>query len=382
MGYDYTIQGWYKSDRPVDLSAVSSVFHGAPGEPPIDFYARLTGRKRNYVVFATQAKHRSNYYLAVLSAVMASTGGTGVGLVTVTGEITHDGKDRFVIARDGALFTLPTVRLYDPLSPWNAAYHWSHYMARPMEDLVTPDAARLIAKLAGRTSIKGWLYLQDHNTSDADAERIIARIIDRAPDLGGGIAFLKQLSEPYLLFGQQDVDAASAVAVLADVTAESYGMLYCSAGDERSHTPVAFENGRVVVLPELSLAPESEAELLPTSADAYEGLGEGFEMIPVRSALDLHGAARDVMRALHANPVEPHGGWRDEATAEVPCYIFETHGLACFFMNNVFRLHAGWPYVLITYLRGPADPDVLKRNVAELIGHLREAGIECGTDPR
>jgi hypothetical protein len=393
MGYEYMIRGWYKSAGPVDLNEIQPLdgqFDWTEHDR-LGLYLRVTGRERNYVLFATEAKHRSNYCLAALSAVMASSGGNGPGLVTVTGEWSYDGKDRFVIVRDGALLTIPTIRLYDPFSPWNAVYRWSHYMSRSVEELVTPDAGRLREALASRTSLKGWLYLHDHHTSDADGDRIIADLVHRCSELEGGAAFLTLLGQPYLLFGQNDVDAASALSVLANITAAregTYGMLYCSMPDERSQVPVTFEQGRVLVLPAVSLATDAaavaEPKLLPASTNAYEGLGSGFQAVPIRSPLDLHGLSREVARAIDAEPVAPHGGRREQSGVSGPCYLFEASALACILTTNDGQAHtdahAGWPYLLILYLRGPAEPDLLEAHGRELIARLQAAGIEVGAD--
>lgn len=64
----------------------------------------------------------------------------------------------------------------------------------------------------------------------------------------------------------------------------------------------------------------------------------------------------------------------------MPCYLFESHGLFCELMNNGSNnLFAGWPYLLVFYLQGPADPDLLKRQAAELIDCLRSHGVETKT---
>jgi hypothetical protein len=147
----------------VDLSALQPLGNGyewANDDPP-SAYARVTGRDRNFVVFATTAKHRGNYYLAMLQAVMGAANGRGRGLMTTTGEITHDGKDRFVIARAGTLLTLPTARVYDPQSPWNAVYRWSHYMhadhvlARPGRSGSTETTAHRTCRAPGGQGNRG-----------------------------------------------------------------------------------------------------------------------------------------------------------------------------------------------------------------------------------
>ena len=119
MGYEYTIQGWFKSTRPIELSAVCAIrgaSHRFVDDDRLDMWVRVTGRHQNFISFATQAKHRSKYYFDALAAIMEVSGNVGIGLMTVTGEWSYDGKDRFVFANDGQLITLPKSLLYDPLS--------------------------------------------------------------------------------------------------------------------------------------------------------------------------------------------------------------------------------------------------------------------------
>jgi hypothetical protein len=126
--------------------------------------------------------------------------------------------------------------------------------------------------------------------------------------LTSGIAFLCQLSESYLLIGQDRVNPASAIAALAEVTAAhsgSYGMLYCAGPDEQSQAPVAFEDGRALMLPEISLASEGEAMLLPTAEQAYEGMGFGMDWLLIRLPLDLHGSAPRLEGSRHRVRVMP-----------------------------------------------------------------------------
>lgn len=243
--------------------------------------------------------------------------------------------------------------------------------------------------LASRTSIKGWLNLDGPRASDADAARIIGETIDQYSELEAGISFLNQLSEPYLLIGQQNLDAASALEALANIPATregTYGLLYCSTPDERSQVPVAFEQGRVLVLPEVALAAGPEPTLLPGSTEAYEGLGSGFQAVPIRSPLDLHGLFREVARATDAQPVAPHVGRREQTAVSGPCYLFEARRLACILTANDGQVPtgsmAGWPYLLIMYMQGAADPDLLKAHGGELVACLRAAGIDVGADRR
>ena len=391
MGYEYTIQGWYKAKSPVNLDRVLPTVireYEFAEHDALDFWFRVTGRSRNYVLFGTEAKHQLNYYLAALSGLMEEPNHAGNGLITVTGEWCYDGKDQFVLATGGSLFNLPTARIYDPLSPWNAVYRWSHYMGRNVGELSDPDPPRLREALAGRGSVKGWLRLHEFQTAEADASRITAEIIDRDPRLDGGISFLNQFSEPHILIGQDAVDAASAVMLLAEITGRyerSYGMLYCSDADEQSQVPVAFEGGGI--LPEIRLTPQAEQKLIPVPSIVYEGLGHGFQAIPLRSSLNLNHLNRELHKALGGQPVVPNDGWRKAAGVSGPCYLFEAFGLMLILTTNDGQVpedpYVGWPHFLVAHLEAGAEPELLKLKVKEVAARLKVVGIETGpTWPR
>jgi hypothetical protein len=246
MGYEYTIQGWYRSKFAVDLKGISST--GAGGyefveHDSLDLSLRVMGRNQNYVLFATEAKNRVNSYLAALSAVMEASDDSGNGLITVTGEWCYDGKDQFVIAAGGGLFNLPTARIYDPLSPWNSVYRWSHYMGRDIGELSVMDSARLGRTLAGRSSIKGWLRLHDFQTADADANGIIVELVGRDRRLEGGISFLNQFSEPFLLLGR-DALVSTRFARPPGYQATAYNPAHGSFARSRPIGDAARQGGR------------------------------------------------------------------------------------------------------------------------------------------
>ncbi len=380
MGYEYTVQGWCMLNRPVDLAAPLSTVgdvtfdqHRAPHH-----WARVTGERRDHVVFAAQAKWVGNYYVALMTAPLDTAGG-GTGLITVTGEITCDGKDRVIAAHGGRALTLPIRRLYDARSRWNAVYLASHYMARDVEQLAAVDVGHLRPALAGRSTVHGWVQLP---LESGPTEGRLASWMDRLaaePTLGGGLASMRQYGEPYVLIGQDCVDAVVALAALTAELPGSYGMLYCGSPTDGGlwQVPVTYEAGRARVLPAVSLSAADEPDPGPARADAYEGLDSGLALCPVRAPGDLHAVYAAMRRALPADPVTVM-----DDTAGPFGYSFTAGPLTCDLTADDGRQFSadavGWPFLLTATMRHEADPVRLRRLVRELAATLAAAGVDVG----
>ena len=380
MGYEYTVQGWCRLNRPADLLAVR-VTNG--GDRDAQHWARVTGRRQDHVLFATQGKWVGNYYVALMTALLEQSGG-GHGLMTVTGEWHSDGKARVLAALDGPLFTLPIRRLYDPRSPWSAVHDASHYMRPYAPESAEADADQLRSALAGRSVVHGWVQLLYEFPYDADRyARLVGQVAARVPTLAGGLSHLCQYSEPYLLVGQDEVDAAAVVTALAALTGEqpkSYGLLYCGspADGGRWQVPVMIEAGRARVLPAVSLSPADEADPGPARADAYEGLDSAFAICPVRFGGDLTATYAAARAALPADPVTA----ADDQPIGSTGYTFTAGPVTFDLTIATDDLHgrdpSGWPYRLSATMRHEADPDRLRHLVGEAAGRLAAAGVEVG----
>lgn len=389
MGYEYTIQGWFKSTRPIELSAVRAIrgaSHRFVDHDRLDMWVRVTGRHHNFISFATQAKHRSNYYFDALAAIMEASGNVGIGLMTVTGEWSYDGKDRFVLANDGQLITVPKSLLYDPLSPWNSVYRFCHYMSRPVEALVRPDPYRLRVTLAERRSLKGWFQLP-FNTSEDHANQLARDMIGREPSLEGGIDFVNQYMVPNLLFGVDAIDPVAIVQLLAEVSAgqkDAYGLLYFGDAEERTQVPVAIQDGRVLVMEEVAIMRQGDLNASISPGSAYEGLGAVFQVIALRSPSDLAGLNQEITRLNDATPVEPDGGLRLETGISGKCFLSVTKDLLTVLTANDGQTsspaHAGFPYLLIVFAEADAEPETLKQRTKDIAKCLSAGGLDVGLD--
>ena len=390
MGYNYTIQGWYKCRQRVDLRQLApqpTAGYVFSEHDALENWMRVTGESQNYISFATQSKWCTNYYLAALSEVIRLVG-PGTGLLTITGEWSYDGKDHFILALEGSLFTLPTIRIYDPLSPWNSVYRWSHYMGREPETLTTIDRDLLTRRLESRHSVKGWIYL---HRVERRGEELATEIRHNYSLSADGVGFMNQYSEPYLLFGAGGVDAAAIVLALAEITSthpRSYGLAYCSTSDERSQTPVAIENGRTAILPEVRLDQHVESGLLPTKLDGFAGLGPAFQALPVRSDLELDSLHAKLREALSAPRSKPASGYapdrRPPLRSTGPSYLFADMGLTLLLVANEGQNRANscedCPSLLVAWMEGEEDPHMLKQLVERLIGILNRSGIDVARE--
>jgi hypothetical protein len=359
MGYEYTIRGWFKADAPVDVSRLSH------HEQNPEHGLRTTGAARNYVVFGTESKWQVNAYVDWLSELVQQT--NGLGLMTITGEVLYDGEDRIVVARNGQLRTLPLFHLYDVQSAWNELYHWSHYMGRETAQLQPTHHDALATAFAGRRSLKGWLKLP-YRTA---AGPLVQELQQRA-GLGDGVAELDGLSN-HLLFGVDVDHADETVAAIIELTArhaESYGVLYGASSDEQEQRPIAFEAGRMKLLPAVHLG--DCADGIPTRRRSSDWRLPRSSSFHLRGTGSLRRLATVVQQATGATTLDAgDDGWRSSEGYE-SC-LFRTPELT---MMLATAPDSGQP-VLVVWLEVEGAAEALHERSTRLAEQLRQAGIEA-----
>lgn len=368
MGYDETVQGWCRLPRSIDF-AIAEL-------PPVDGYtfddldrrrwdACVTGERRDHLLFATSGKGQGLRYVAMLRSVLRHAGG-GYGIVVVTGEICHDGRDRVVLFRDDRLTCVPLRRLYDEPSGWAQIYACSHYMGREPDRWVAPDPVALRSLLGMHTTVNGWLHLQDFHRPDFQRTfaDVVTKISTAEPALAGHIATMSQYCEPYILFGRDGLgDLTSIVQTLARVTGDqsgSYGLLYCGVdGDQgRSQRPIAFEAGRALVLPEVSIDPAGEPED-----------GVGLPLLLIRSPLGLDRLYVAVAEQLGAEMFRASPAFGDWT------YIGGQLAYRITVGRHTLLLTASGPHFQIRLL-SPSDTETAAWTSTAL-ARLRRAGIDA-----
>ncbi len=264
MGYCRTLTGWYKAADPIDLRAIidelDATVANASDRPSL--LLRVTGRHRNYISTATDAKEIGNHIKWMI--VIAERCRRGTGIITVTGEVCGDGNDRFIELIDRDVHDVGAHSLYmgiwdDPVKTfilrWSGYGGLDHSIECFREKLIVDDV-RTASPFREKANIKGLMFLPRKFGNEAMAfEASVQHLVN---EIGTKIAspFHEIREAEYLLIGEQETDTNRILSKIEGFTqahVDSRALLYVSDDSESTQTILAVEGGRSVVCGKLML---------------------------------------------------------------------------------------------------------------------------------